>query len=373
MGLTKKKLTVLVTGSDAPGFSSIVRSLMASKYSLRLIATDWKDNLIGRYFAEKTYVLPDNKSESFTSELLEVCLKEEVDIILPIRTDDQISLAQNLKQFEDNNIIPTIITPNPKLMDIVVNKRKLLEYLKKVTKISVMDYYVANKWSELEKALELLGYPDKPVAIKPSHATGSRGFRILDKSRDKRKIFFEEKPSSIFVTPDDLYDILGESFPEMLVMEYLEEPEYTVDILCYKGKTSAIIPRRRLQMLGGITSKGIIEKMPKTVSSEIKKIVESFGFSYNVGMQYRRKKDEKEIFRLLEINPRLQGTTIFSVAAGINIPELMIDMALKKFDFNLKLDIDYGLVMERTYFELFQKNDEIFPLEEKKIRNDVNE
>ncbi len=40
-----RALTVLVTGSDAPGFPSIVGSLRRSpRYDLTIIATDWTEN-----------------------------------------------------------------------------------------------------------------------------------------------------------------------------------------------------------------------------------------------------------------------------------------------------------------------------------------
>jgi len=46
-----KKLNVLVTGSDAPGFASIISSLkITNKYNFKIIATDWKSNLKGKSF-----------------------------------------------------------------------------------------------------------------------------------------------------------------------------------------------------------------------------------------------------------------------------------------------------------------------------------
>lgn len=363
--MTKKTLTVLVTGSDAPGFSSIVRSLkLSKKYNFRIIGTDWKWNLKSLYFADTSHVLPDNKTPEFIQELLEVCEKEKVDFIMPIRTDDQLHVCRHLKEFDSLGSIPLVITPNSEMMETAINKYKMLEYIKHVASLETMNYRLVNTKNQLKLALKELGYPRNPVAIKPAHATGSRGFRILDKTINRRKIFFDEKPTSTYITKDELTMTLGDDFSEMLVMEYLADPEYTIDVLCYKGKTFAIIPRKRLKMSGGITVKGIIEKLPDEIERYVKKVIEAFGFSYSVGLQFRRSLVDDRIFHLLEINPRLQGTTVFSVAAGVNLPEQMIAMGLKEFNFSYKSNIKYGLQMERTYLELFYWDDEVKELEQ---------
>ncbi len=360
-----KRITVLVTGSNAPGFPSIVRSLkLSKKYQTKIIATDWKDNLKGKYHGQKAYVTPDNRTPEFADELLKICQKEKVDILIPIRTDDQVPICQHLEEFNDLGTIPLVATPNPELMEMAINKLKLLEYLKNVADLPTLKYHTASTSSEFIRALEDLGYPSRPVAIKPALGSGSRGFRILDENLDRRKMFFEEKPNGIYSTKEEILSILGDTFPSMLVMEYLEEPEYTLDILCYKGKTFAIIPRRRLRMIGGITADGLIEKLPEHVNQYVKKVIESFGFSYSIGMQIRRVQGTSDQYHLLEINPRLQGTTVISIAAGVNILEAIIDMAYREFDFNFTPSIKYGLKMERTYQELFYWKGNVQTLEE---------
>lgn len=150
----------------------------------------------------------------------------------------------------------------------------------------------------------------------------------------------------------------------MLIMEYLDEPEYTIDVLCYKGKTFAIVPRKRLKMIGGITQNGVIEALNEKTHTYIEQLIESFGFSYSVGLQIRKSTFNEDLFHIIEINPRLQGTTVMSVAAGINIPEKVVDMALKQFDFNFKPKIRYGLKLERTFYEIFEYNNKVYNLED---------
>ena len=258
--MKQKDVTVLVTGSSAPGFSSIVRSLkISTKYNIKIIASDWIDNIQGRYYATKSFKLPDNRSSDFADSLLNICEKEKVDVLLPIRTDDQIPICQNLKAFESIGTVPVINTPNVETMKAAINKLSMLEYLQQITGIQVMDYRVASSKDEFEKGLIELGYPDQPIAIKPVHASGSRGFRILDPTKDLKKLFFEEKPTNVFSTKEYVMDVLGDHFPKMLLMECLVDPEFSVDVLCYKGQLFASIARKREKMKGGITVEGVVE------------------------------------------------------------------------------------------------------------------
>ncbi len=360
-----RELTVLVTGSDAPGFSSIVRSLrLSDKYRLKIVGTDWKENLKGPYYADESYTLPDNRSPEFASELVKVCQKEKVDVILPIRTDDQVPICRHLREFEEAGTVAAVVTPDADLMETAINKLRMLEYLREVAGLPVPEYRVATTRSQVEEAVEELGYPEVPVVVKPAHASGSRGFRVLDSKVDRRRLFFEEKPTSTYMTADDLLAVLGEEFPEMLVMEFLGEPEYTLDVLSYKGRTFAIVARRRERMVGGITVTGVVEQLSDSTADYVRKVIEAFGFSYSVGLQFRQSSTNPGTYYPIEINPRLQGTTVISVGAGVNIPELILDMALRKFDFNFRPRILYDLRLERVYFELFEHEGRIFPLED---------
>lgn len=356
-----KKCTVLVTGSAAPGFVSIVKALRANTtYELNIIGSDYIETLGSKVFVNNHFVLPDNRSPEYADSLLEVCMQEHVDVVFPIRTDDQLPICKKFGDFRDAGIEPAIVTTNPDLLDTLLNKRKLLEYCQKVIQIDTPNFHSTETADGLRDAVMKLGYPDIPVTIKPCYSNGSRGFRILDEHRDKRKQFFEEKPTGIYTTLDDVLNVIGDTFPEMLVMEYLPGNEYTVDVLCRKGITFATIPRLRTKMTGGITTKGIIvnDENFERISDSCNSIVEGFGLSYNVGLQF--KVSQKNIPLLLESNPRLQGTTTMSVAAGVNIPEIIIQMALQEFDYEYVPSIKWGLEMHRIWQELFSDGKQIW-------------
>jgi carbamoyl-phosphate synthase large subunit len=356
-----KTINVLVTGSTAPGFVSIIKALKSSNhYNLNLFASDFRESISSRHYVENLYVLPDNRSEEFAEAMLELCVDLEIDVILPIRTDDQMPLCKEYGAFRKQGIEPAIVVTNPHLMDSILNKRALMEYTRDIIKIHTPEFTKASTSEELESAVHKLGYPKKHVVIKPSYSNGSRGFRVLNENFDSKRMFFEEKPTGIYTTLNRVVEDIGDIFPELIVMEYLPGKEYTLDILCRKGNTFAILPRLRTKMTGGITTGGILSKDSNFEALEMvsKKLVEGFGLSYNVGVQM--KEDEEGTPQLLEINPRLQGTTTMSVAGGVNIPELMIMMALSEFDYDYQPEIKWGLEMERVWLEIFKYDGDVW-------------
>ncbi len=350
-----KKCKVLVTGSTAPGFISIVKALKSSRnYDLTIIGSDFREAISSKYYVKESYILPDNRSPEFAGALLDLCVEQDVDVVLPIRSDDQLPLCEKYGDFNEKGIEPALVVTSPDLLDTILNKRSLMEYAKNIIGMEVPVFSCATTSNELEKAVESLGYPETNVVVKPSYSNGSRGFRILDDSLDMRKMFFEEKPTGIYSTLSRVLEDIGDSFPELVVMEYLPGKEYTIDALCRRGITFAAIPRLRTGMVGGITTKGVVanDSNLKAIQKTTAKLVEGFGLSYNVGIQVKENRDGKPL--LLEINPRLQGTTTISVASGVNIPELMVMMALQEFDYDYKPEVRWGLEMQRVWLELFK-------------------
>jgi len=195
-----------------------------------------------------------------------------------------------------------------------------------------MDYVIPNyrlvrSYQELKLAMEELGYPERPVVVKPPASKGQRGFRILISSYRDFKEIYESKPTDPYINGEfflNLYKHSGEGM-ELLVMEYLPGKEFTVDALCMDGKTLVIVPRERVKIAQGIS---VIAKIIKNdeLIEVTKKINELFRFNYVINAQFKYGYDGKP--KLLEINPRVAGTVCATIEAGANLPYLAIKLAL---------------------------------------------
>jgi len=344
---------LLLTGFCAPGFTSIVYALRKSKkFEFYIYSTDWKPNLASQY-ADNSEVIGDNLVPEWPDKIIAAAEKEKIEVLIPIRTDDLALLARNIDALREIGVEPTLPSEDPKLIETLSNKVELYRAVEKLS-LETPEHYAVTNIDELDKAADALGYPDIPICIKPAVADGSRGFRILDETKDRKMMFFSEKPNSTYSDLDTLKEILGESFQKMLLMEFLPGREYTVDILCQKGVVYAVLPRLRTVMTGGITTGAVLAKDDQFdfINQFSERIVKGHNLSYNIGIQLREDRNGK--LKLLEMNPRLQGTTIISVEGGVNIPEIMVDMALDSFDTDYTPDIKWGLKLQRVWREILE-------------------
>jgi carbamoyl-phosphate synthase large subunit len=137
----------------------------------------------------------------------------------------------------------------------------------------------------------------------------------------------------------------------LLVSEYLPGAEYTVDCLVQNGRPKLVLPRSREKMNSGISVQGTFQKNEQIISY-CKEILLSLNLSGPIGIQVKQNKEG--LFQLLEINPRLQGTSVAALGLGINLPVLAIEQAFGE----IKVDPDsiaWGTSFVRYYEEAFYK------------------
>jgi len=353
MASNKGPIKVLLTASGAPGWVPIYKCLKTNnERKIEVYGCDVSKHTAGSYYAKKHFQVEMGSEPNFTSHLLDIAKKENIDIILPIADPELLPLAENIELFKKNNI--KVAISSHQSLKIATNKLKLFEFLQNKN-LSSPKYFKVKSLAEFLKALDSLGYPKEPVCFKPINSYGSRGFRILDSKKNFYHLLFNEKPQNIYTSLDELKNIFLKniSFPELLVMEYLPGKEYTVDIFMDKGKIIYIIPRLRLKMKQGITVEGIVEKNKEIISLS-KKIISKLGMNYCIGIQARY--DKKGIPKILEINSRLQGTTIISYGAGINLPYFTVKSCLGEEI--PKAKINFGVHMYRHWQEVFFKGND---------------
>jgi len=306
-------LTVLITGSGAPGIKGTLFSIHHNfeKRKIRTIGTDIDPNAVGKFLCDAFYQIPRATSEDYLDEVLSICEREKVDLFLPQNTAELTILAENKKRF--SSIGTEIIVSDPATIESANNKHLLMTISQNLN-IPTPDFYLADNFEELVTYASILGWPGNPVVVKPPVSNGMRGVRIIDETKDLKELFYNEKPSTLFTKMNNLKEILTDVFPPLLIMEYLPGDEYTVDVL--QSEKMTIIPRKRLKIQSGITFHGIIEKNEDIITFS-KKLTEKIKLQYAFGYQF--KLDSNGIPKIIESNPRIQGSMVLSTLAGANV------------------------------------------------------
>lgn len=343
-----KDITVLITAGGAPFMPGLVKALRANgERKIRIIGVDMCGDPTANQMTDGFFVVPGADDENYIDEILKICRQENVDIVLPFMSKELLKFHSRKDDFTK---IGTIVSlSDPQSIGISNNKLKLYEYLRSHG-VETPRFCPVREAADLDKAFSCLGYPDKPVCIKAAESSGSRGIRVVDTSKSRYDLLFHEKPSSLFISFEELKEILSEreTIPEMFSMEYLPGSEYSVDVLAQQGETLYIAGRKSEVVNASIQQDALICRDEKAyqICREIIKLLEMDG---TVNFDFKYDGDGKPV--LMEINPRISATMAVHAAAGVNFPYLRIKQLLKE---ELpSAEIHYGVRMKRRYIEMY--------------------
>jgi carbamoyl-phosphate synthase large subunit len=125
--------------------------------------------------------------------------------------------------------------------------------------------------------------------------------------------------------------------------------EFTVDTIVQQGKPKLILPRIRTKMNGGISVQGTFIKHDAIIDY-CTQIIQSLNLSGPIGLQVKANVEGE--YRILEINPRIQGTSVAALGIGINLPVLAVMQEYTDICFD-QLPIEWGRSFVRYYEEVF--------------------
>lgn len=350
-----KAIRVLLTGVGAPGAPGIIKCIRKNgERVIKIIGVDMNASAGGKSLVDTFYTVPSADDEKFINRIKEICVQEKVDVIIPIVTKELLKFSRFKKEFERMTI--KIGVMDEEILEIANNKAKLLTTLRD-NNVATAKFRVAKNIQEFSDAIDELGFPEKAVVIKPAEGNGSRGVRIIDPSKSKFDIFFNEKPNSMYINYGELLEILSErnNIPEMIVMEYLPGKEYSVDVLADKGKVLQVMSRFNNYMVSSIALECTVERNEK-LANLVSRITEILNLDGNFGFDVKYNTVEEPM--VMEINPRLTAGIVAYAPAGINFPYLGIK---KLLDEEISIsEVQDGVKMKRRWEEIFyDSNDEI--------------
>lgn len=344
-----KDIKILITGAGAPGAPGIIKSLRkVTERKIEIYGGDANTgNSVGVGLLDKTFQIPFAESSDFIEKVLAICLNEKIDIIIPLVTRELFVFASNKNLFLENGIAVSVSDPEP--LNTANNKYLLMKYCRE-NNIPVPGFYLVKSMGEFKEAATQLGHPEEKICFKPPVSNGLRGFRIIEESQDRLFSLLNEKPNNVYIGFDEFISICnaGSYFPELILMEYLPGDEYSVDVLVDNGKYISAIPRSRDHIKMGISFVGTVVKDNEIIDYS-RKVVEGLKLNGNIGLQFKR--DKNGIPKIIESNPRVQGTIVLCTAAGENMVYEAVKIGLgEKTEIP---EIKWGVKMIRFWDELF--------------------
>jgi carbamoyl-phosphate synthase large subunit len=280
---------VLVPGASAPAGINTIKSLKTSSFAGKIVATDSTSLSAGFFMADVNEVLPETDTRYYVKRLFEIVEKHNVRVLMPSSGFDIYPYSENREALA--KIGATAVVSDRDTLEIC--RDKLLTYSKMSGR-----YGVPFTTTDPDRVKSF------PVIAKPRFGKGSR---------DVIKVNNET----------DLKYIAG-NFKDTIFQEFLPGVEYTIDVLSNMDKKPLFaVPRIRIQTKAGISTKGRIIR-DADLETTCMNMAREIGIRGPSCIQMKES-SEGEI-KLIEINSRLGGGTIFSTLAGANIPSMILDM-----------------------------------------------
>jgi carbamoyl-phosphate synthase large subunit len=342
-----QKTNVLMTGGGAPGAPGIIKCLLQPGW-INLFVADADREATGRHLHSNFIQLPQATDESFIEQVFSVCQENNIQLILPLVTKELLPLARARDRFAQSDI--RVLVSPAEAIEIANNKATCYQYLRS-RGVPVPRFHVANTTEDFIHAAFELGHPQQDFCFKPSLSNGSRGFRVITDSIDESHQLFDLKPYSTFIAyPHALSILAAKPFPQLLVTEYLPGDEYSVDCVADKGRARLVVPRLRTKMINGISVKGTFLE-DAAIIEYCHRIIEAIGLHGNIGIQVKKNAAGDPL--LLEINPRVQGTIVAALGAGVNLPIMAIKQELGMPIEPEEMRVLWGTQFSRYWTEVF--------------------
>ncbi len=284
---------ILITGAGGPSAIAVFKSL--SKLDAELYMADMCPNAPGLFLVETNArsVVPKATHASFVENVLALCIHKNIDLLIPTVDEELLPLAVNRKAFTDAGI--QVALSNTTSLAKCLDKFTLMQTCAK--RLSLANYALHTQ----ETCLDSWQFP---VIAKPRSGSGSRGVLRLDGYSDYQSIAFDEN---------------------LLLQEYLPGKEYSVDVfVSQQGMCLACVPRQRVKVDSGVA---IVSKTlhDQTLTALALQVMAVTGLTGVANIQF--KEDAQGIPKLLEVNPRFSGTMPLTVAAGADIPSMVLSEA----------------------------------------------
>lgn len=294
------RLTVLITAASrrVPLVRAFRAALTRAGVQGRVVVTDINPLSPAVFEADCAYAMPLATDPSYIPELLALCDAERVGLAVPTIDDELPLFAAATPAFRRRGVL-TAWSP-PETARICNDK-----YLTSMH-LAAHGIPVARAALPADRPGDMA----LPLFIKPRGGRGGIGAFPV---RSERELAF-----------------FSEYVPDPVVQEFLDGPEFTIDVMCdQNGDPLAIVPRERVVIRAGVSDRGRTVKSAALIDLAVR-VCRALHFVGPLNIQCRipgsaRHAGQPVVF---EINARFSGGIPLTIAAGADVPAMLVDLAL---------------------------------------------
>lgn len=281
--MTEYNILILSAGRRVELVQSFQKAAKRLNIKSNIVAGDCSKTAPAIYFADRKAILPRIKEDNYIDEIINVCKKENIKLVIPTIDTDLLLLSEERERIESESGAVVLIS-STEVISICRDKINTQKFLEE------NGFKIPKMYSEEELNSENLQFP---LFIKPKSGSSSiNTFKVNN---------LEELTT---------YRAL---IKEPIVQDFMEGKEFTVDVFIdFDGNLITVVPRLRMATRSGEISKGKIVK-DREIIEDIKRLVEVLKPIGHITVQLM--KTNKGI-EYIEINPRFGGGAPMSIQSG---------------------------------------------------------
>lgn len=259
---------------------------------LKIYGADVSNTAPALAYCDFSRIICGMREDHYILELIEICRKDRIDLVIPTIDTDLLVLAENKEKIEASGT---------KIMVSPLEKIRICRDKRKTSKLfdacGLHSPAPVDDWKAYKGSF--------PAFIKPRDGSSSiNAFKVEN------------------VTELSVY---AQQIENYIVQPFVSGEEYTIDIFCdFEGRMLSVVPRRRLAVRAGEVLKTQI-CMDRTIIREAKVLTEAFKPCGPLTVQMiRDEKSDRNYY--IEINPRFGGGVPLSMKAGARSAETILKL-----------------------------------------------
>jgi hypothetical protein len=282
--------------------------------------------------AHESVVEPSGlNGQGYLSWCLDFCLKHRIGIFVPGKEAALIGAARSRFEAQGTRVLSTA---SPDVLELLHDKARFYQSVSCSTPPAA--YRLVESAQQFDVAWHELKKDHPQLCIKPSMSVYGLGFAVIDEARSSAQLLLQGVQYHIGL--EDLqrgFKAMG-TFRPMLLMEYLDGHEFSVDCLGDNGRLVCAIARKKSLIVG----QGQLIELRDDMLESTRQLTKTYGLNGIFNVQFR---EGQSGLGLLEINPRMSGGIAMACLAGPNLPYLALAGFDRGFDALVIPEVQAGL------------------------------
>jgi carbamoyl-phosphate synthase large subunit len=257
----------------------------------QVIVTDINPLSPAVHVADRAYLVPMSDAPDYLDEIATICDAEGVGLLIPT-IDDELERFAGARDWFARRGVRVAVSPE-ETAALCNDKYKTCKHLREAGVAAAATFGPRDHPPQVRY----------PLFVKPRIGRGGVGaYRV----RNARELQF-----------------FLDYVPDAVVQEYLDGPEFTIDVLCdFEGRVLSVVPRQRVVIRAGVIDRGRTSSDPSLIRLA-QDCAKAMRFAGAVNIQCRIVRGQPVVF---EINPRFSGGIPLTIAAGADFPGWLLDL-----------------------------------------------